>query len=114
MTITNTERGEISPTYSRLRARLQKAYGEFHSAVYERDPPLDEIKKLFGELVKAVRYADTCAGELDPPEQKHLNRFLAEAAEPTIEFWRDVLAAVDRGTSLEDAMVAMDLRDDLH
>jgi hypothetical protein len=112
MTITTTtKRRELTATYTRIRARLQKAHSKFQSAVYERNPPLDLIKNLFRELVKAVRHANNCSGEVDPWEQKHLNRFLVEAAEPTIEFWRDVLTAV--GTSLEDAMVAMDQRYDL-
>jgi hypothetical protein len=77
MTITTTtKRRELSATYTRIRARLQKAHSKFQSAVYERNPPLDLIKNL----VKAVRHANNCSGEVDPWEQKHLNRFLVEAS----------------------------------
>jgi hypothetical protein len=115
MTITDKHRG-FSPTYDRLRERLKISKEAFTLAVDECDDTpaqLELIKHLFGDLVKAIRHADTCKGELDPPERQRLARFLANTAEPTIEYWRDVLDAVDDGASLGDALVAMDQRYDL-
>ena len=98
---------QLSPTYNRIRERLKNSKEAFDLAIDNDEPA--QIKQRFGDLVKAIRHADTCKGELDPPERQRLTSFLANAAEPTIEFWRDVLDAVDDGASMSDAMVETDL-----
>jgi hypothetical protein len=110
MTITD-ERREFSAAYDRIRERLKISKEAFDLAVDNGTPA--QIKKLFGDLVKAIRHADTCKGELDRPERQRLARFLANTTEPTIEYWRDVLDAVDGGASLGAALVEMDRRYDL-
>jgi hypothetical protein len=112
MTITDEHRG-FSAAYDRLRDRLKTSKAAFDLAVdkYDDTPAqLERVKKLFGDVVKAVRHADTCKGELDPPERQHMAFFLTNIAELGISFWRDVFDFVDDGLSLHDALVLMDHR----
>jgi hypothetical protein len=64
---------EFSATFIRHRARLKKAKDDFDAAVGDPlvETELGEIRKLFNEVIKAVRHADTCIGELEPAERRH-------------------------------------------
>jgi hypothetical protein len=116
MTTTIQTDREFSAAFIRHRARLKKSKDDFDAAVDEyNDTSMShaQIKRLFGEVIKAMRNADTCIGELEPAERQHMARFLSGAGEAFIEYWRDVLDAVDDGATMSDALVEMDRRYDL-
>jgi hypothetical protein len=100
MTITDIE----GTKYSRLRARLKKAHDDFQFALDDYDglpAQWDGLKKLFGDVVKAARYADTCIGGLDLPERENMTRCLVEVVTPFVEYWRDVIENGD-DNSIDD------------
>jgi hypothetical protein len=95
---------------SRLRKRLDDAHRDFQLALDDYDglpAQWEQIKNLFGGIIKAMRHAETCAGELDLSEQQHLARFLANTVEPFVAYWRDVVENSDASIdAIDDARLA--------
>jgi hypothetical protein len=88
---------------SRLRKRLDDAHRDFRLALDDYDglpAQWERLHKRFGDVVKAMRHAETCSGEFDLPEQQHLADFLMNTVKPFIAYWRDALENSD--TSIDD------------
>jgi hypothetical protein len=103
MTVTDID----DTKHIRLRKRLCDTHRDFQFALDDYDglpEQWEQIQKRFGDLVKAMRHAETCAGELPLPEQQYMARCLVEVVTPFVEYWRDVLESIDRSIdAIDDA-----------